>query len=177
MTRNSGGYYGNKQDRIPLHFGLGPVRKADEIEVRWPSGLVEVFRNVKANQRILIEEGSGDSYHVIAVEPRGKLPTTFGHIKRTSLLQNYPNPFNPETWIPFVLDEAAEVEISIYEVTGNQVRRLRLGRQNAGEYHTREKAAYWDGRNDAGETMGSGIYLYEMRTGDYTSVRKAMLLK
>ncbi|MFP6722657.1 MAG: FlgD immunoglobulin-like domain containing protein [Candidatus Poribacteria bacterium] len=76
-----------------------------------------------------------------------------------------------------MLDEAAEVEISIYKVTSNQVRRLRLGRQNAGEYHTREKAAYWDGRNDAGETMGSGIYLYEMRTGDYTSVRKAMLLK
>ena len=177
MTRNSGGYYGNKQDRIPLHFGLGPVRKADEIEVRWPSGLVEVFRNVKANQRILIEEGSGDSYHVITVEPRGKLPTTFGHIKRTALLQNYPNPFNPETWIPFVLDEAAEVEIGIYEAMGNQVRRLRLGRQNAGEYRTREKAAYWNGRNDAGEKMGSGIYLYEMRTGDYTSVRKAILLK
>ena len=97
--------------------------------------------------------------------------------EQTQLLPNYPNPFNPETWIPFVLDEAAEVEISIYKVTSNQVRRLRLGRQNAGEYHTREKAAYWDGRNDAGETMGSGICLYEMRIGDYTSVRKAMLLK
>ena len=177
MTRDSGGWFGNKQDRIPLHFGLGSVRKADEIEVRWPSGLVEVFRDVEANQRILIEEGSGDSYHVINIEPRKKLATTFGHIKRTALLQNYPNPFNPETWIPFVLDEAAEVEIGIYEATGNQVRRLRLGRKNAGEYRTRGKAAYWDGRNDAGETMGSGIYLYEMRVGSYSSVRKAMLLK
>ena len=59
MTRDSGGWYGNKQDRTPLHFGLGPARKVDEIEVRWPSGLVEVFRHVKANQRTLIEEGSG----------------------------------------------------------------------------------------------------------------------
>ena len=76
-----------------------------------------------------------------------------------------------------MLDEAAEVEISIYEAVGNEVRRLRLGRRNAGEHRIREKAAYWDGRNDAGEMMGNGIYLYEMRAGDYTSVWKAMLLK
>jgi len=124
---------------------------------------------------ILLSEINPDT--VVAVEPRSKLITTLGELKRTMLLQNFPNPFNPETWIPFVLHEAAEVEIRIYDATGHLVRTLRLGQKAPGIYRSREQAAYWNGRNDAGEVVGSGIYFYEMRTKNDTFVRKAMLLK
>ena len=188
VTGCSGGYYGNKQDRLPVHIGLGQNSQADVIEIRWPSGTVDVLRDVPADQLVEVKEGSG--LQVTAVQSRGKLPITLGQIKphrklpiklgqikQTALLQNYPNPFNPETWIPFVLNETAEVEIRIYDVSGVLVRTLRPGQKAKGEYRSKDKAAYWDGKNDAGEALGSDIYFYEMRTGDYTSVRKAMLRK
>ena len=100
-----------------------------------------------------------------------------GNLKRTALLQNFPNPFNPETWIPFVLAEPTDVEIGIYDLSGRRVRRLELGNRNAGVYHSKEKAAYWDGKNDAGEAVSSGVYFYELRTESETFVRKVMLLK
>ena len=93
-----------------------------------------------------------------------------------ALLQNYPNPFNPETWIPYELATDAIVTIRIYDVKGQLVRQLDFGDQKAGSYFDKGKA-YWDGRNKTGETVGSGIYFYEMRAGNYISVRKAMLLK
>ena len=113
----------------------------------------------------------------VAVEPRGKQFTTIGQIKRTALLQNYPNPFNPETWIPFVLAEAAGVEIGIYDLSGRRVRRLELGNRNAGVYQGKLQAAYWDGKNNAGESVSSGVYFYELRVGRETFARKAWLLK
>ena len=113
----------------------------------------------------------------VAVELKGKRWIAFGDLKRTTLLQNYPNPFNPETWIPFVLAEPADVEIGIYDLSGRRVRRLELGNRNAGVYHNKEKAAYWDGNNDAGEVVSSGVYYYELRTDKEMFVRKAMLLK
>ena len=100
-----------------------------------------------------------------------------GNLKRTALLQNYPNPFNPETWISFVLAEPADVQIIIYDVAGSPIRTLELGNRSAGVYHSKEKAGYWDGKNDAGEALSSGVYFYELRTGGKTSVRKAILLK
>ena len=172
----SGGWYGNKQDRLPVHLGLAQNPQADVIEIRWPSGLVEVLKNVSVNQVIQVKEDSSQ-YQTTAVQSRGKLSTTFGQLKRAMLLQNYPNPFNPETWIPFVLEEAALVQIRIYDVSGAPVRTLRLGQKAKGEYRRKAQAAYWDGKNDTGEVLGSGVYFYEMRTGDYTSVRKAMLRK
>jgi len=69
------------------------------------------------------------------------------------------------------------VEIGIYDVAGNPVRTLRLGHQETGIHQNRDKAAYWNGRNDAGETVSSGVYFYELRAADKTFVRKAMLLK
>ena len=76
--------------------------------------------------------------------------------KETTLLPNYPNPFNPETWIPYRLAREAEVKITIYDTKGTLVHRLALGNQAAGYYAERGKAAYWDGRNEDGETVASG---------------------
>ena len=100
-----------------------------------------------------------------------------GEVKRTALLQNFPNPFNPETWIPYQLAESVDVSIGIYDVQGHLIRRIELGAQSAGSYLTKEAAAYWDGRNDDGELTSSGIYFYQLRAGDYTAIRRLVILK
>ena len=97
--------------------------------------------------------------------------------QETVLLPNYPNPFNPETWIPYRLSHASDVDITIYDTRGMVVRRLDLGHQMAGYYTDRTKAAYWNGRNEHGESVASGIYFYQLRTGDYTALRRMVILK
>ena len=95
----------------------------------------------------------------------------------TALLPNYPNPFNPETWIPYRLAHPTDVTLTIYDTKGTPVRRLDLGHQPAGYYTNRAKAAYWDGRNDNGESVASGVYFYQLRAGDYTALRRMVILK
>ena len=97
--------------------------------------------------------------------------------KETRLLPNYPNPFNPETWIPYRLANAADVILTIYDTKGTMVRRLDLGYQPAGSYTARNRAAYWDGRNENGESVASGIYFYQFRVGDYTATRRMVIVK
>ncbi|MDE0298614.1 MAG: T9SS type A sorting domain-containing protein [Candidatus Poribacteria bacterium] len=97
--------------------------------------------------------------------------------KETTLLPNYPNPFNPETWIPYHLARSAEVAITIFDTKGTLVRRLALGNQAAGYYAERGKAAYWDGRNEDGEAVASGIYIYQFRAGNYAASRRMVILK
>ncbi len=97
--------------------------------------------------------------------------------KETALLPNYPNPFNPETWIPYRLAREAEVAITIYDTNGTLVRRLALGNQAAGYYAERGKAAYWDGRNEDGEAVASGIYIYQFRAGEYAASRRMVIVK
>jgi len=95
----------------------------------------------------------------------------------TELLQNWPNPFNPETWIPFKLKESSDVAITIYDITGRVVRTLELGRVLAGIYQTKSKAAYWDGTNDIGEHVASGIYFYRLQASNFSALRKMAILK
>ena len=97
--------------------------------------------------------------------------------EETALLHNYPNPFNPETWIPYQLTHAADVTLTIYDTKGVLVRQLDLGYQQAGYYTNRTRAAYWDGRNHLGEAVGSGVYFYHLRAGDYSTLRKMVILK
>ena len=97
--------------------------------------------------------------------------------QEAALLPNYPNPFNPETWIPYQLSEAAEVAINIYDVTGNVVRSLDLGHQGPGFYHSRSEAAYWDGKNNLGERVASGIYFYHIQAGEFSATRRMLILK
>ena len=95
----------------------------------------------------------------------------------TALLPNYPNPFNPETWIPYQLVEPSEVTVTIYDVRGRIVRTLRLGHQPAGIYQSRSKAVHWDGRNQLGEKVATGVYFYTLKAGDYTATRKLLIRK
>ena len=97
--------------------------------------------------------------------------------KETVLLRNYPNPFNPETWIPYQLAESAEVTFTIYDMNGQLVRRLRVGHQSAGVYQNRSRAVYWDGHNQFGEPLASGLYFYTLTAGNFIATRKLLILK
>ncbi|MYE89478.1 T9SS type A sorting domain-containing protein, partial [Candidatus Poribacteria bacterium] len=97
--------------------------------------------------------------------------------EETALLANYPNPFNPETWIPYQLSEAAAVALTIYDMNGQLVRHLAVGHQAAGMYRSRSRAAYWDGRNQLGEPVASGLYFYTLTAGDFTATRRMLILK
>ncbi len=97
--------------------------------------------------------------------------------KKTELLPNYPNPFNPETWIPYQLLNPANVTLTIYDVNGNNVRNFVLGYQETSIYQTRSGAVYWDGKNNIGETVASGVYFYTLIAGDFSATRKMLLMK
>ena len=97
--------------------------------------------------------------------------------EETALLANYPNPFNPETWIPYQLAESSEVTLMIYDMNGQLVRRLVVGHQAAGMYQSRSRAAYWDGRNQLGESVASGLYFYTLTADEFTATRRMMILK
>ena len=97
--------------------------------------------------------------------------------KVTALLANYPNPFNPETWIPYQLAKPAEVSISIHSADGKLVRTLELGQLPVGIYHNKFRAAYWDGRNEFGESVASGIYFYTLTANDFVATGKMIIEK
>jgi hypothetical protein len=97
--------------------------------------------------------------------------------RNTALLPNYPNPFNPDTWMPYQLAIDTHAAIRIFTPSGNLVRNLELGFQNAGFYVGKSRAAYWDGRNNNGEPVTSGIYIYQLTTPESTAVRKMVILR
>ena len=97
--------------------------------------------------------------------------------KETALLPNYPNPFNPETWIPYQLAKPSDVTLTIYASNGSVIRRLVLGHQAAGVYQSRSRAAYWDGQNNLGERVASGVYFYQLQTDETSLLRKMVILK
>ena len=117
-----------------------------------------------------------DTVPTISVHVTGKLATLWGRVRRDALLQNFPNPFNPETWIPYQLAMDSEVTINIYSATGQVVRTLDLGYKQAGSYIASDKAAYWDGKNQQGESAGNGVYFYQFVTDDGPSATRKMLM-
>ena len=95
----------------------------------------------------------------------------------TKLLLNYPNPFNPETWIPYQLAESTEVTVTIHSMNGSLIRTLELGHQSAGTYKSKSQAAYWDGRNELGEQVASGLYFYTLTAGNFSATGKMLVRK
>jgi hypothetical protein len=94
------------------------------------------------------------------------LPTEY------ALEQNYPNPFNPSTNIAFALPKAGKVEVSVYNVLGQEVKTLISEELTAGN-HT----IVWDGRNGSGSAVSSGIYFYRIVAGDFSQTKKMLMLK
>ena len=97
--------------------------------------------------------------------------------EKTTLFPNFPNPFNPETWIPYQLATPADVSVSIYATNGQLIRKLDLGHQAAGLYRNKSRAAYWDGKNEFGEQVASGLYFYTLTAGKFSATGKMLILK
>lgn len=97
--------------------------------------------------------------------------------QQTALLANYPNPFNPETWIPYRLASNADVTLTIYSADGQLVRKIAIGHKTAGIYESKNRAAYWDGKNKLGEPVANGLYFYTLTTSDFTATRKMLIIK
>ena len=96
---------------------------------------------------------------------------------KSALLPNYPNPFNPETWIPYQLSKSVDVTFTIYNMRGVIVRELALGYKSAGYHTSKNRAAYWNGRNNFGEKVAAGVYFSTLKAGDYTATRKLLIRK
>jgi hypothetical protein len=105
---------------------------------------------------------------VATAVPGGIVPDLF----RNALLQNIPNPFNPVTTIGYEVGVTAPVEIAIYSVQGRLVRKLLSESKSPGRYE-----AVWNGRDASGGSAGSGVYLYRLQVGQYSSVKKMILIK
>ena len=120
-----------------------------------------------------------ESVDIAGVKQRSQIieVTVLPPPKETLLLQNYPNPFNPETWIPFQLSKDSSVVIRIYDLRGRLVRKLDLGLKKAGYYVDKSRAAYWDGRNEQGERVASGVYIYQMTAGKERFTKRLVILK
>ena len=125
-----------------------------------------------------IEEISANDTQKELVERflRGLL-TPVGRPLATRLHANYPNPFNPETWIPYQLATDSDITIRIYDTSGRVVRMLFTGHQAAGYYLSRGEAAYWDGKNELGERVASGVYICELVTPMFKQTRRLVVLK
>jgi WD40 repeat protein len=125
---------------------------------------------------LIWEVNVGRSSGIIDIKVGDTALVRWGAVKGATLLQNYPNPFNPGTWIPYQLASASHVIIRIYDVSGKLVRTLDIGQREPGLYVDREEAASWDGKNQQGEPLGSGVYFYQLVTDDGFSATKKMLV-
>ncbi len=144
--------------------------------------VIDVYGNItrqdytlKANAALLPQNHVDANRDGIAAPEQ--LLATLAIPTETRIFANYPNPFNPETWIPYQLSDPAEVTLDISSVDGTLVRTLALGHQAAGTYHSKSRAAYWDGRNEHGERVASGVYFYTLSAGDFTATRKMFIRK
>jgi len=97
--------------------------------------------------------------------------------KISLLHQGKPDPVNPGAWIPYQLSDGADVVIRICTSTGQLVRTLDLGHKPAGFYTDRDKAAHWDGRNEAGEHMADGVYIYSIEAGEFRATCKMIVTR
>lgn len=158
---------------VAAHFGESGNLAAPSTHIKIPSQHLSLVEQWIA-EALSVDDGSHIFRHGVAALERilNNIPP-----ETTTLLPNYPNPFNPETWIPYDLAADADIHIHIYNLKGESIRQLSVGFQTSGVYRTRDRAAYWDGRNELGEAVASGVYFYTLTTGDFTATRKMLIRK
>lgn len=151
------------QTSLPVEFGLGQNTNIDTVIVRWPSGITDVLTAVDINSIVTVKEGYGDVDRPQSVNQ----------------VQNYPNPFNAETTIYYQVAKPAQVTITIYNLLGQEVKRLVDDIQEADN-----QSVVWDGRNDLDQLVSCGVYFYQIKIVNMKSKkietienRKLMMLK
>ena len=153
-----------RQDNPWVHFGIGFATEIDSAVIRWPLGYKQVLTDVAINQYHEIKEPDLSSVEAVYSEPAK--PATF------NLEQNYPNPFNPMTNISYTLHEATDVKFTVFDMNGKHVITLVNGFRNEG-FHT----VNWNGRNSNGNSVASGVYLYQLEANNYTASKKMLLIR
>jgi len=113
-----------------------------------------------------ISQKSGDEFGKFKLDNSSSVPTEF------ELGTNYPNPFNPTTTIQYGVPEDVHVSLEVYDMMGRQVATLVNGQQAAGRYD-----ASWNGRNDSGSTVASGVYIYRLTAGTFVESKTMLLMK
>jgi hypothetical protein len=128
---------------------------------------VDVIRGGQSAQDLqVVNVSSGPIFCKRAVEEIAQIPDKF------DLHQNFPNPFNPETEIRFGLPEDAHVRVVLFDLLGREVRTL-VDKDTEAGYHS----IVWDGRDNSGQTVASGVYLYQMSAGNYRAAKKLMIMR
>ena len=169
----------NIQDLVMVANRLGGVAAAPSAQALHASHVqqwVESAKNAVAAQTIQTSVSEHPLAYERGIQVLEQLLVTLVP-KSTVLLANYPNPFNPETWIPYRLATSSDVQLRIYDTQGRLVRHLDIGHRAAGVYQTRSRAAYWDGTNEMGESVASGLYFYTLTAGDFSATRRMLILK
>ncbi len=133
--------------------------------------------DVKTDSSDVIGFGQGIKLEDGFIEKEKQIPSLKMKPLETELLQNYPNPFNPETWIPYRLAKDANVIISIYNIHGQIIRVMDLGSQRVGAHIQKFESAHWDGRNNAGDLVSSGIYFFTLQTDKFYTTRRMTVVK
>jgi len=151
------------QNSLNVEFGLGTATTIDSLIVTWPSGAVDVQESVSVNQFLTITESGGTT---------GIQSDDHGSIDGFQLFQNYPNPFNPQTTIDFILPKTERIQLAIFNLSGQRVITLLSGILTAGNYQLS-----WDGRDDKGDLVSSGVYVYRLLSSTVAVSRKMVLVQ
>jgi hypothetical protein len=145
-------------DATSAHFNTGGAFEA----------CAHVYFHIKA-----ILSGMESPWSEVAVFPdNGQAPANEGIPEKYALLQNYPNPFNPVTQISLSLPASGHVSLKIYNIVGETIRTLVNGDMSAGSH-----ALLWDGTDDHGHAVASGIYIYRVKTTGFSDSKKMLLLR
>jgi hypothetical protein len=155
-------------DAVPLHYQVWLVDKDlqifQDLRQRSTYFFVGISRGVPKRFELVVgtKEFMEEKSNALQL-----LPLTF------ELFQNFPNPFNPSTTIRYGIPREEALTLAIYNILGQQVAVLLNGERKAAGYHR----VIWDGRNEFGHKMASGIYLYELRSGGESRIQKMILMK
>ena len=178
----------SNESNIMDHDGGGILERMVKFDRTAVKELLEVGDEVTVTVTGGVEYDNGhdtaladfEGHDIIRVIDNGKGPKAAPALAKGfafAALSAYPQPCNPETWIPYTLAKDVKVTINIYSSSGRIVRTLQLGHQTAGAYINKSKAAYWNGRNDVGEKVSSGVYFYTLKAGSFTATRKMVITR
>ncbi|MFC2088237.1 FG-GAP-like repeat-containing protein [Calditrichota bacterium] len=164
------------QNGLNCHFGIGDATVIDTVYLEWPSGIKEGFFPVEINQLVTLEEGSGTSIKIkLEPETDNEFPDDQAP-ENYFLFQNYPNPFNSLTKIEYDLADDGYVNLVIYDINGRKVRNLVKEYQKSRKY-----VSIWNGKNNFGKDVASGIYFYRFETkhqnGVFKNTKKMILFR
>ncbi len=159
-TRAGNGWL--RQDNPHVHFGLGYAESIDSVVIRWPLGYKQVLTDVAINQYHKIVEPEQTN---VQMADNGAQPVAF------RLEQNYPNPFNPSTTINYHVSEPTTITLTIYDMLGRKVKTLVSSNQLPGTH-----SVMWNGRDDIGHSVASGVYVYRMQAGKFIASQKMVFM-